>query len=324
MKPKVFITNPIPSEAEELISRYCDYEIWEKDEEIPKEVLLQKVADAEGLLTPKGKITREFLQHTPKLKIVSNIAVGYDTFDLKEMEEKGVLGTHTPFVLDDTVADLAFGLIVSVARRIPELDQYVKVGKWIENSDTLFGTDVHHASLGIIGMGRIGEKIARRALGFDMNVLYYNRSRRRDLEEKLNIKYCEFTNLLKESDFVLLMVPLTNETYHLMGEEQFQLMKPSAYFINCSRGETVDEASLIAALRQGSIRGAGLDVFEVEPVDKNNPLLTMENVITVPHIGSATKKTRHAMALKAAENLVAGVTGKIPPNIVPELRHLIQ
>lgn len=324
MKPKVFIAKAIPKEVEELISRHCEYRIWDKDEEIPNELLKKELADVEGFLTPKGIITKEFLQNAPKLKIVSNIAVGYDAFDLMAMEERKVLGTHTPCVLDDTVADLAFGLILSTARRLPELDQYVKQGKWIKDEELLFGADVHHATIGIIGMGRIGKKIAQRALGFDMNVLYYNRHQRKDLEKNLNIKYCELNSLLEQSDFVILMVPLTDETYHLIGEEQFNLMKSSAIFINCSRGKTVDEQSLITALEKRQIRGAGLDVYEVEPVDINNSLLNMSNVVTLPHIGSATKKTRHDMAMKAAENLVAGVTGEIPPNMVPELKHLIQ
>ncbi|MBU8907689.1 2-hydroxyacid dehydrogenase [Desertibacillus haloalkaliphilus] len=324
MKPKVFIEKPIPKEVEELISQHCHYRMWDKEEKIPHEVLLKEVADVDGLLTPKGKITKEFLEHAPNLKVVSNMAVGYDAFDLKAMEERGVLGTHTPYVLDDTVADLAFSLVLSTARRLPELDQYVKQGKWVRDEEFFFGVDVHHATLGIIGLGRIGEKVARRAaLGFDMDVLYYNRSRRREVEETLGIHYTDLPTLLAQSDFILVMVPLTNETYHLIGEKHFELMKRSAIFINCSRGKTVDEQALVKALQQEKIKGAGLDVYDVEPIDVSHPLLQMPNVVTLPHIGSATKKTRDDMALKGAENLVAAVTGNIPENIVPELKHLI-
>jgi glyoxylate/hydroxypyruvate/2-ketogluconate reductase len=322
MKPKIFIAKPIPKEVEEYLAAYFDYRIWKGSEPITKERLAEEVKDVEGLLTPKGIITREFLEQAPNLKIVSNIAAGYDAFDISAMKERNVIGTHTPYVLDETVADLAFGLIISAARRIPELDSYVKEGNWNKLEDTsFFGVDIHHAVLGIIGLGRIGEKIARRAaLGFEMDVLYHNRSRRPDLEDKYGITYSKVPDLLQKSDFVLLMVPLTDESYHMMGEEEFNLMKSTAIFINCSRGKTVDEEALIKALKEGNIRGAGLDVFETEPVQKDNPLLTMRNVVTVPHIGSATEKARFDMAMKAAENVVEFFKGNTPPNIVKELR----
>ncbi|GIN63355.1 putative 2-ketogluconate reductase [Robertmurraya siralis] len=325
MKPKVYIAKPIPKEVEELIANYCDYKIWNHEEPIPKEVLLKEVEDVEGLMTPKGIITEEFLAYAPRLKVVSNVAVGYDAFDIEAMKARNVIGTHTPYVLDETVADLAFGLILTSARRLAELDQFVKSGKWRGIEDDFYGQDVHHATLGIIGMGRIGEKIARRAaLGFEMNVLYTNRTRKPDLEERYGIKYCETEFLLKNSDFVLVMLPLTDSTYQLIGEKEFSLMRSTAFFINCSRGKVVDEKALIKALQNGIIRGAGLDVFEEEPVEKDNPLLKMDNVVTLPHIGSATAKARFDMAMKAAENLVAGVTGKVPENIVPELKILIE
>jgi len=325
MKPKVFISKPIPLEVENYIAQYCEYKIWNEKKPIPIDVLLNEVAEVEGLMTPKGIITREFLDKAPNLKIVSNMAVGYDAFDLEAMRERKVIGTHTPYVLDETVADLVFGLILSTARRLIEANNLVKSGKWDKkfNSEFIFGQDVHHATLGIIGMGRIGEKIARRAsLGFEMNVLYNSNSRKTTLEEKYGITYSDIDSLLKESDFVLLMLPLNSFTYHLIGEKQFNLMKSSAIFINCSRGQIVDEKALIKALEDGKIRGAGLDVFEKEPTDKNNPLLKMDQVVTLPHIGSATHKTRFDMAMKAAENLVAGVTGKVPPNVVRELQNV--
>jgi gluconate 2-dehydrogenase len=326
MKPKVFIAKPIPKEVEEYISQYCDYKMWEHKDRIPEDILLKEVAEVEGLLTPKGVITKEFLEKAPKLKIVSNIAVGYDAFDTNAMKERGVIGTHTQFVLDESVADLAFGLILAASRRIPEFHNFVRDGKWKGSMDRveLFGQDVHHSTLGIIGMGRIGEKIARRAaLGFEMNVLYNSTRRKPEIEEKYGMVYSDVHSLLERSDIVLVMLPLKDSTYHFIREEHFRLMKSNAIFINCSRGQIVDEEALIKALEEGQIRGAGLDVFEMEPVADDNPLLKMDNVVVLPHIGSATEKTRFDMAMKAAENLVAGLTGKVPENVVPELQSLV-
>ncbi|UTE79290.1 D-glycerate dehydrogenase [Rossellomorea sp. KS-H15a] len=326
MKPKVFIAKPIPQEVEDYLSSYCDYKVWEHEEPIPYERLIEELQDVVGLITPKGVITEDLLNHAPKLKLVSNIAAGYDAFDLKLMEERRVLGTHTPYVLDETVADLVFGLILSSARRISELDSYVKKGDWVKNDDPFFfGVDVHHATLGIIGLGRIGEKVVRRATaGFGMNVLYHNRSRRPEMEQEYGIEYSEMDALLHKSDFVLLMVPLSEGTYHLMDTDQFKRMKSSAIFLNCSRGKTVNEPALIQALEEKWIRGAALDVYEQEPVDRENPLLKMKNVVTTPHIGSATQKARFDMALKAAENMVEYLKGNTPPNVVKELRHLTE
>ncbi|MGG0670394.1 D-glycerate dehydrogenase [Lederbergia citrisecunda] len=323
MKPKVFIAKPIPQEVEDFIAEHCDYKIWKGNGPIPEGELRKEIADVEGIMTPKGMITEDFLHHAPKLKVVSNIAVGYDGFDIEAMKARNVIGTHTPYVLDDSVADLVFGLILATSRRIVEFNQYVKEGKWNHHLDSqeFFGKDVHHATLGIIGLGRIGEKVVRRAkLGFGMNVLYHNRSRKLELEEEYGVLYRDMNALLEESDFVVVMLPLTEATYHAIGQEQFKSMKRDAVFINCSRGQVVDEVALIAALENKEILAAGLDVFEIEPVLNNNPLLKMDNVITLPHIGSCTEDTRFDMAMKAAENLVAGVTGQTPPNIVKELQ----
>ncbi|RLQ90179.1 D-glycerate dehydrogenase [Planomicrobium sp. Y74] len=326
MKPKVFIARPIPRDVEDYIAKHCEYRIWNKKETIPADMLLEKTKNVEGLLAINPPVTPEFLRQAPQLKVISNTAVGYDSFDLEAMRKYQVLGTHTPYVLDETVADLAFSLILATARRLPELNNYVKQGKWTKETQAseLFGTDVHHATLGIVGMGRIGEKIARRAVfGFEMNVLYNSNTPKPELEEKYGMKYSNLNLLLERSDFVLLILPLTPSTRHLIGKEQLKRMKPNAILINCARGAVVDESALIEALQQGEIRGAGLDVFEQEPVDRENPLLRMENVVALPHIGSATEETRHAMVMKAAENLVAGVTGKIPDNVVKELKDLV-
>ncbi len=324
MKPKVYIARPIPAEVEAYIAEHCDYRIWDKEEPIPREQLFKELADAEGLLTSGNRIDGELLRHAPKLKAVSTISVGYNHFDIEAMWERNVIGTNTPHVLDDTVADLVFGLMLAAARRIPELDKYVRDGKWQKGpDDPLFGVDVHHAVLGIIGMGRIGEAVAKRAkFGFDMDVLYYNRRRKPETEQKLGVRYRPLGDLLAEADYVVLMTPLTAETERLMGKDEFARMKRSAIFINASRGRTVDEQALIEALQQGRIRAAGLDVFEREPVSPDNPLLRLPNVVVLPHIGSATAKTRFDMAMLAAENLVKAVTGQVPPNVVDELKPL--
>lgn len=323
MKPKVFIARPVSPEVETYIAKHCDYKIWKNPEKIPNHILLEEAKKVDGLLVQNAAVTRDFLSQLPNLKIISNTAVGYDSFDLEAMREFGVIGTHTPFVLDETVADLVFALILSAARRVPELNNYVKQGLWSKDTkaEELFGTDVHHANLGIVGMGRIGEKIARRAVfGFEMNVRYHATTPKPDLDEKYGMRYSGLDELLEKSDFVVLIVPLTDSTRHMIGMEQFKRMKASAYLINAARGAVVDEQALIEALTSGEIAGAALDVFEKEPVDLDNPLLKMKQVTALPHIGSATAKTREAMVMKAAENLVAGVTGEIPENVMKELK----
>jgi gluconate 2-dehydrogenase len=322
MKKKVYISERIPKHVEQYIGEHFEYEKWDGQGKIPREVLLKKIKDKHGLLNFGAKIDEELLAHAPHLKVVSNISVGYDNFDIEAMKARNVIGTNTPYVLDDTVADLIFGLMLSVSRRICELDAYVKAGHWEkEIGREHFGLDVHHATVGIIGMGRIGEAVAKRAkFGFDMNVLYYNRNRKQEAEERFGAKYCSLDELLQASDFIVLMTPLTDETYHLIGRREFDLMKQTAIFINASRGQTVDEEALIEALQEGKIYGAGIDTFTQEPIQKDNPLLGLQNVVTLPHIGSATLKTRVNMAMTAAENLVKGLQGEVPPNIVKELK----
>ncbi|EEL48688.1 D-glycerate dehydrogenase [Bacillus cereus] len=318
MKPKVYIADRVPKFVETYISEHCEYEKWDSSEKIPREVLLEKVKDKQGLLNFGAKIDEELLQAAPHLKVVSNISVGYDNFDLEAMKRKSIIGTNTPYVLDDTVADLVFALMLATGRRVCELDSYVKQGKWDDEiKKEHFGLDIHHSTIGIIGMGRIGETVAKRAkFGFDMNVLYYNRRRKEEAEQKFDATYCDLNTLLAQSDFIVLLTPLTEETYHLIGEKEFSLMKETAIFINASRGKTVDEAALIEALQQKKIFAAGIDTFTQEPIQKDNPLLSLTNVVTLPHIGSATLKTRHEMAMTAAKNLVAGLAGNTPPNIV--------
>lgn len=321
-QPQVIITRKIPKQVEEYIAEHCEYEMWQDQGEMPREILFDRLYNKAGILVQRTVIDEELLIQAPHLKVVSNVSVGYNNFDLAAMKSRGVIGTHTPGVLDHTVADLIMGLMLSTARRIPELDQYVKAGKWQPtDNENLYGLDVHHATLGIIGMGRIGEMVAKRAaLGFDMKVLYYNRKPKPGLEAQLGVRYSDLDSLLQTSDFVLVMTPLTKETYHLIDARALGLMKKSAILINASRGQTVDEAALIEALENNQIYGAGLDVYETEPIEGSNPLLKMKNVVTVPHIGSATEKTRLDMTMLAAKNLVAALKNHIPPNIVPELK----
>lgn len=322
MKPTVFIARKVPTEVEDYIGKYCNYSKWDQPGLIPREVLLENLGDAEGLLISGGKINQELLDHAPRLRAVSTVSVGYNNFDLEAMKARGILGTNTPHVLNDTVADLIFALILSTARRIPEMDRYVREGHWKRGDDeNLFGIDVHHKTLGIIGMGGIGEAVARRGKwGFGMNILYHNRTRKPEVEATLEAGYCSLQDLLRKSDFIVLMTPLTPETHHLIGTEELALMKSTAVFINASRGATVDEEALIKALQTNQIYGAGLDVFEREPLANDNPLLSLPNVITLPHIGSSTEQTRFEMAMLAAQSLVSALQGEIPENLVKELR----
>ncbi|MDQ0087235.1 gluconate 2-dehydrogenase [Paenibacillus anaericanus] len=322
MKPTVYIARKVPTEVEDYIGKHCNYSKWDQPGPIPREVLLENLSNAEGLLISGGKINQELLDHAPRLRAVSTISVGYNNFDLEAMKARGILGTNTPQVLNDTVADLIFALILSTARRIPEMDRYVREGNWKRGDDeNLFGIDVHHKTLGIIGMGGIGEAVAHRGKwGFEMNILYHNRTRKPEVEATLEAEYCSLQDLLRKSDFIVLMTPLTPETHHLIGAEELALMKPTSVFINASRGATVDEEALIKALQTNKIYGAGLDVFEREPLAHDNPLLSLPNVITLPHIGSSTEQTRFEMAMQAAQSLVSALQGETPANLVKELR----
>lgn len=322
MKKKAYTPRHLPAHVAAYLDEHIQRVVWDSDERIGKERFFEMLSDVEGLLTGGTAINDELIKHAPKLRIVSNMAVGYNNFDIEAMRRAGIIGTHTPGVLDDTVADLIVGLMLATARRLPELDQLIREGGWVKGlNEELFGIDMHHATVGIIGMGRIGEAVAKRArLGFDMDVLYYNRSRNERAEQRYDATYCTLEELLQQADFVVVMTPLTAETEKLIGKEQFALMKSSAIFINASRGQVVDELALIDALRSGTIRAAGLDVFETEPLPSDHPFTTMQNVVLAPHIGSATSRTRDDMAMLAAQNLVAGLNGEEPPNVVRELR----
>jgi gluconate 2-dehydrogenase len=318
MKPKVIVYKKTYEEVLEYLRETCDVIYFEKLDAGTYDHFLAELKDTAGLYGSGLKVDETLLNQAPRLKMVCNTSVGYDNLDMDALTKRGIMATNTPGVLNETTADTIFGLLLAAARRIPELDHYVKSGQWQQQiQDDLFGIDVHHKVLGIIGMGGIGSAIAKRAhLGFDMKILYHNRSRNEEAERKYQATYCSFDELLQQSDYVCLMTPLTPETERLMGEREFELMKKTAIFINGSRGNTVNERALINALQNGTIRAAGLDVYEKEPVQPDHPLLKMKNVVTLPHMGSATVETRLSMAKLGAENLVKGLQGLRPPTLI--------
>lgn len=318
MKKKVIGYNRVAKEDIVELEKEFDFQFFKDVNPKSDPVFLKALREAEGVIGLALPVDRELLDLAPNLKIVSNVSTGHNNLDLEEMTKRGVMGTNTPGILDDTTADAIFSILLATARRVPELDAYVKNGRWnhILEEDQ-YGTNVHHKTLGIIGMGKIGSLIAKRAYcGFDMNILYHNRSRNTEAEEKYEAEYRELDTLLQESDFVCLMTPLTPETRLLIGKREFQLMKKSAIFINGSRGYTVNEADLIEALEEGEIHAAGLDVFQQEPINPDNPLLKMNHVVTTPHIGSSTVETELAISNLAAKNLRAGLAGQEPPNLL--------
>lgn len=324
---KIVITKELPDRLMKSLDEGHELVVLSDDEGNSsfQQRLDKELTDAEGLITTKISINKELLEKAPLLKIVSNISVGYDNYDLEAMKQSKVLGTHTPGVLDETVADLTFGLILSSARRIAELDRTIREGGWkVKDPFEFYGSNVHHKTLGIIGMGRIGEKVAKRAvLGFDMSVMYYNRRRKPSIEDKLGVHYATFDEVLSAADFIVVITPLTEETYHLFDADAFKKMKVSAFFINVSRGQTVDETALIEALQTSEIRGAALDVFSQEPIESDNPLLDLENVTLSPHIGSAVIETRFDMAALAVDNVLSYFRDGVPKTVVPELKDLL-
>ncbi|CEP36752.1 MULTISPECIES: 2-hydroxyacid dehydrogenase [unclassified Halomonas] len=278
------------------------------------------LADAQGIIGSGLAITPQLLDAAPNLKVIATISVGYDNIPVDELTKRGIMLCNTPDVLTETTADTGFALIMAAARRVVELAEWVKAGEWQASiGPALFGSDVHGKTLGMVGFGRIGQAVARRgALGFGMQVLYSNASPKPDLESELGAQRRELSELLAEADFVCVTVPLTAETEHLIGTQEFALMKPSSIFINIARGKVVDERALIHALENGVIHAAGLDVFEQEPLPASSPLPKMANVVALPHIGSATHETRDAMAQRAVDNIRLALQGKRPISLVNE------
>ncbi|QBD81335.1 D-glycerate dehydrogenase [Ktedonosporobacter rubrisoli] len=326
-RPRILVTQKVPAPAYAPLEEIGTVDAHMEEGSIwPYEELLGHGPGHDYifcLLT--DTIDERFLQacaaSNQRLKLIANMAVGYNNIDVAAATRLGIAVTNTPGVLSDTTADLAFGLLLATARRIPEAERYLRAGKYEGWGPLLFcGAEVHHATLGLIGAGRIGQIMARRASGFDMRVLYYNRSRLApELEAAYNLTYAELDEVLKQADFLSIHAPYTPQTHHLIGERELTLMKPTAILLNTARGPLVDEKALVKALQNGSIAGAGLDVFEREPAVEPE-LLTMEQVVIVPHIGSASLQTRTLMATMASSNIVAHYRGQRPPNILnPEV-----
>ena len=317
MKPKVFITIRLPKQTLELIGSKCSIEAWDAEDAVPRDVLLQKVSEIEGLVEVGDGIDAELLNHASKLRVISNFGVGVDNIDIGEATRRGIIVGNTPGVLTETTADLAFSLMLAAARRIVEGAEGVKGGRWGKwGPMNLLGVDVHGATLGIIGLGRIGSAVARRGRGFGMNLAYYSRERHMEIENEIGIKFMDFNALLGECDFLSIHTRLTPETYHLIGEKEFLKMKPNLILVNTSRGAVVDSKALYEALSQHKIAYAALDVTDPEPIPPNHPLLKLDNTLITPHIGSASMATRIKMGSMVAENLFAGLNGELPPNPV--------
>lgn len=316
-RPKVLATRKLFPRAQEILNASCDVEYWTNPERIPKEELLRRVADKEGLVCLlTERVNEDLLRTASRLRIVANVAVGFDNIDLADCTKRGVVATNTPGVLDETTADFAWALLMAVARRLVEGDQLARSGKWTGwDLDQLVGTDVWGKTLGIVGFGRIGRALARRASGFQMKVIYHDAVRAAlDVEKGFHAEYRDLDGLLAQADFVSVHVPLLPETRGLFNAARLSHMKPTAFFINTSRGLVVDEAALVQALENGKVAGAALDVFENEP--SINPGLRRPNVVLAPHIASASRETRTKMACIAAENVVALFKGQRPPNVL--------
>lgn len=319
MKPKVYITRKIPEMIVKKIEKNCEVRMWEKEKEpVPREVLEREITEVEGvfcLLTES--IDKDLLNKASRLKVISNMAVGYNNIDITVAEKNGITVTNTPGVLTQTTADLTFALLMAASRRLIEASDYLRKGNWKTWSPMqLTGQDIHGSTLGIIGMGRIGEAVARRAKGFDMDIVYYNRSPKPRVENELGIKFAELDGLLQVSDFVCVLTPYTPETKNLITERELSLMKDTAILINTARGGIVNERDLVMALKNNYIWAAGMDTYEEEPVDLNHPLLALDNVVSLPHIGSASITTRMKMAELAAENLLLALSNQKPKHIV--------
>jgi glyoxylate reductase len=320
MRPKIYITRKIPLPAIDLVSESCDVVFHEGNETPMREILLNNIADKDGIICVVGdRMDKEAIDRASNLKVISTMSAGFEHIDVAYATQKGIYVGYAPDALTEATADLTFSLLLSAARRITESDRLIRQRKWTISWTPLFmiGKSVWESTLGIIGLGKIGKAVAKRAHGFNMRVLYTDSVRLTPEEErKSGVMFRSLEDLLKESDFVSIHVPFTDETRHFMNEERLKLMKPSAILINASRGATVDETALIKALREKWIAGAALDVYEKEPIADNNPLLDLENVVLVPHIGSATIEARTKMAEMAVLNLLSVLKGERPPRLL--------
>jgi len=316
-KPKVYSTHQLFEEARKTLDAECEVQYWTDSERPPRDEVLRRVKDKEGLVCLlTEKVNEEFLRSAPKLRIASNVAVGYDNIDVDACTKRGIAVTNTPGVLDETTADFAWTLLMTVARRVAEGELLARSGNWKGwNLDQLCGADVWGKTLGIVGFGRIGRSVARRASGFQMKIIYTDAVRvSEEVEKSLNAEFRDMNSLLAESDFISLHVPLLPETRGLFDAPKLFRMKPTAFLINTSRGPVVEEAALVTALENNKIAGAALDVFENEPFI--HPGLKRPNVVLTPHIASASIETRTKMALMAANNILAVFKGRRPPNLL--------
>ncbi|MCQ6278964.1 D-glycerate dehydrogenase [Bacillus sp. EB600] len=319
MKPTIFITRKLPEAVIEVIQEQYQVKMWDyEDVQVPREMLLNEAKTADALLTMlSDSIDETVLSAGNQLKVVANLAVGFDNIDLETATKRGIAVCNTPDVLTDTTADLAFALLMATARRVVEAAELVKKNEWKSWSPLLLaGHDVHHKTIGIFGMGKIGETVAKRATGFDMEILYHNRTRKPEAEKELGAVYCSFDELVEKSDFLVCLTPLTNETRNIFTRETFKKMKKTAIFINAGRGPVVDEVALYDALLAKDIAGAGLDVFVKEPISEEHPLLSLPNVVALPHIGSSSFETRITMMKLCIDNIQAVLTGKEPLTLV--------
>ncbi|MEY5050375.1 MAG: hypothetical protein RLZZ619_305 [Pseudomonadota bacterium] len=318
-KPKILVARAIFPDILARLEQVADVQSNQDDHLWNAADLKAAMANKDAAIVTGGeRVDADILKASPQLKIVSNIAVGYNNFDMAAFGAANVMATNTPDVLTDTTADFGFALLMATARRVTESEHWLRAGHWKKFSiyDTPLSMDIHHSTLGIMGMGRIGQAIARRARGFNMNVKYYNRSRlSADLEKECGATYVDRDTLLKESDHIILVMPYTPENHHLFGEKELNMMKPTATLVNIARGGIVDELALAKALKDNKIFAAGIDVFEGEPAVRPE-LLALKNVVLAPHIASATEKTRRAMIELAIENCLAGLAGKTPPNLL--------
>jgi len=325
-RPEVYVTRDLPRAAMDMLKVKFNVKVWPEERSPPKSVLLEEVKNIDGLYCVlTEKIDREVISIGKNLKAICQVAVGFDNIDVTAATERGIYVTNTPGVLTETTADFAWALMMAVARRVVEADKYVRRGDWkVPWGLMMFvGQDVWGKTLGIVGLGRIGSAVAKRALAFNMKALYYDIVRQPELEKDLGIEYMDLETLLKQADFVTVHVPLLPQTHHLIGERELKMMKRTACLVNTSRGPVVDEKALYKALKEGWIWGAGLDVWEKEPVEMDNPLLKLDSVVVAPHIASASIETRTKMAVMAAENLISILEGKVPPNLVNPEANLV-
>lgn len=318
MKPTVILYTELPDQLLAKLNQHTELLTVADLSNNTVEQHADAFRHAEGLIGSGCKVTQTLLDKMPALRVCSTISAGYDHIDVQALTERKILLTHTPGALTETVADTMMALVLATARNIPAMDQWVKTGGWARHPQDLpLAIDVHHKTMGIIGMGRIGLALATRAYhGFGMNILYHSRSRQPAAEQQVNATYCDLEAILINSDFVCLVLPLSAETHHLISHQQLSLMKPSAILINAGRGAVVDETALIEALQNKTIYAAGLDVYQQEPLSASSKLINLPNVVTLPHIGSATHETRYAMNRDGVDNLLRGLNGSLQINKV--------